>query len=354
MLRLLTLLLLCSLLTLSALSASAKKQIFWTITPTDTLSGNISFGSVRVIDQREDKSNLGTVLGWGKKGVLTADSLPVALKHMITTMLRTAQPKAEQELLVVVKAITLTDFIKTVRTVGSVYLRIDWYLGQQDRYALALQTDSLYEFPAPSPIDLLADFFLTESVKEAAALAPPAAYTLRLPELLATEEQVRAQQPIYKAAPGKGIYYTQEQFRSNSPQSADFIYKHYTGSLYLDEFYLKNEKGKRGRNLADTAYAIYNGEKWFRPYTETDFKEMKRAGNDFYYYAIQKGIHIEDYSAVAGAGASGGILGTLISTAAAKAMQDRQYRKPIPMADALYRMRIDPVTGKGKRVERLQ
>lgn len=350
----------CFLLLSSAVTTHAKKDAYWPLIPSDSLTGTVSFNAVRVLDEREDKSNFGLHMGMRKRPITTADSFPLALHKMIDRITQHATQRLDRELLVVVKDIEFKDVIRDIPTISSVYLRADWYLSNGAQYSLVKQTDSLYEFPLPqgytTTLMAIANFLLTESVKEVAAITTPGpAASQILSELLATESRAREMYPIYHTSPQKGIYYTREQFLNNTPQVADFIHKHYGPDLYIDEFFLKDERGKKGRNLADPAcFAIYNGEKWYHPYTQTDFKEMKRAGNDFYYYAIQKGIHLEDYSAVAGAGAGAGLLGTLISTAVAKVLQDREYRKPVPMADALYRMRIDPITGEGKRVERLR
>lgn len=351
----------CLLLLCATFTARAKKTINWQPFPTDSLTGSISFNSVRILDQREDKSNLGqSVAGLSKRPFTTTDSLPLTLSNMIGLMSLDVTERKDQELLIIVRNIELRDLTRELPMISTIYLRIDWYLGHGDSYSLVKQTDSLYEFPAQRNatqiVMSVADMLLTESVKEVAAAAPDANHFLPLAGLLATEAKARESHAVYNAAPQKGIYYAPDQFLSNTPRAGDFIHKHYGPDLYLDEFFLKDERGKKGRNLADTpsCYAIYNGEKWYRPYTQTDFKEMKRVGNDFYYYAIQKGIHLEDYSAVAGVGAPYGAVGALISTAVAGAFQDRQKRKPIPMADALYRMRLDPVTGAGKRVERLR
>jgi hypothetical protein len=116
----------------------------------------------------------------------------------------------------------------------------------------------------------------------------------------------------------------------------------------------KESKKKKGKNLVDTCFAIYDSvkEKWYHPYSATDFKEMKIKNGDFYYFEIQKGLYVEDYSSLRSAGFQFGAIGALMYTASASALENRQAKKPPKYKDALYRIRLDPVTGKGVRVER--
>ena len=93
---------------------------------------------------------------------------------------------------------------------------------------------------------------------------------------------------------------------------------------------------------------------WYRQYTRYDFKEMKVIGKDFFYLAIEKGIRPENYQSLVAIGYPYGMLGALISAVAANQLEEKQNRKPLPIADALYRMRMDPLTGTGKRVERVK
>lgn len=340
-------------------TASAKKEVPWLLQPTDSISGAISFRSVRVEDMRWNKNNFGTIqIGFGKRAVVMADSLPEALTHMTASITQRATTRQDYELLIVVRAMELKNGVLDLPIVSTVYLNIDWYLGDKGHYTLVKKTDSLYEFLLPSSryegACYVANYLLTESIKEIAASAAPASFSLTLPDLQAKEEQSRSKAAVYSMPPQTGIYYTREQFLSNTPADTTFIHKHYGGDLALDEFFDRNEKGKRGKNLAGTVYAIYNGKKWYRPCTNSDFKEMKIIGNDFFYVTILKGIRPDNYQPIAGIGYSYGIIGALATTAVAGILQENQKSKPLPMADALYRMRLDPVTGTGQRIERLR
>ena len=339
-------------------TALAKKEVPWLLHPTDSISGAISFRSVRVADMRWNKDNFGMVqIGFGKHPIIMKDSLAAALSWMAATITQQANTRQEHELLIVVKAMELKNGVMDLPNVSTVYLNIDWYLGNKGQYALVKTTDSLYEFLSARDsyegACFVANYLLTESIKEIATAAP-VSFSLALPDLLAREEQARNNFAVYTMPPQTGIYYTQEQFLNNTPADTNFIHRHYGGDLALDEFFDQNEKGKRGKNLARTVYAVYNGKKWYRPCAIADFKEMKVTRNNFFYQAILKGIKPDNYQSIAGIGYPYGLIGALATTAIAGILQNNQKHKPIPMADALYRMRLDPITGKGQKIERLR
>ncbi len=349
------------LLCFTSLTTMAKKEVPWLLQPTDSIAGTVSFQSVSVADLRWNKNNFGSMqVGFGKRNVIMADSLSVAFPWLAATITQRAIVKQQYELLMVVKAVELKNVVPDLPTVSTVYLNIDWYLGSKGHYALVKKTDSLYEFLSARDsyegTCFVANYLLTQSIKEIAAITPPPpdSFLLTLPELTTREERARNNFAVYTTPPQTGIYYSQEQFLNNTPADTKFIHKHYGGELALDEFFDQNEKGKRGKNLAGTAYAVYNGEKWYRPCAIADFKEMKRTENNFFYLAIKKGIKPDNYQPIAGIGYSYGIIGALATTAIAGVLEHNQKQKPIPLADALYRMRLDPITGKGQKIERLR
>jgi hypothetical protein len=354
-----TLTLLFCALCFNSQPASAKKEIPFSLQPTDSITGNISFRSVRVEDMRWNKYNFGMVqIGFGKHPIVMEDSLAAALARMATKMTHQSTARQEQELLIVVKALELKNGVTDLPIVSTVYLNLDWYLGDKGRYALVKITDSLYEFLSARDsyegTCFVANYLLTESIMEIAGTAAPAAFPLTLADLRSREEQARNSFAVYNMPPRTGVYYTREQFLNNAPADTNFIHRHYGGDLALDEFFDRNEKGKRGKNLAGTAYAVYDGKKWYRPCAIADFKEMKMTGNNFFYQAILKGIRPQNYQPIAGIGYPYGILGALATTAIAGMLQNNQNSKPLPIADALYRMRLDPVTGRGQKIERLR
>lgn len=347
------------LLTL-ALTASialhAKKDIIVSLQPTDSLGGTISFNTVRVIDARKDQRNIGHPMAW-KQDFKTKDSLSAEIKNLVQTMMVPGLQKADQDLLIVLHGLSLTEVVKQQQMISTIHIDMDCYLGTNDRYVRVVQLDSLYEMPKGNNLVLITDYILTQTIKEVAAMDIPAdASGTSAAGILSQEANARRELPIYNQAYKTGVYYTFEQFSSNTPGDTFLYHDHYfTGDTHVDKFYLRSAKKKKEKDLSDTTcYAIYNGEKWFKPYTANTFKEMKVIDGDFYYFGISKGVKLEDYSSIAGVGYPYGAMATLLTTGIAHIINENQKGKPLVYDDALFRMKLDPLTGKGKKLERIR
>jgi hypothetical protein len=350
-----------------AFNSWAKKDEVISLVPTSKLKGNASFDSVVVMDLREQKGNIGNMLG---TNVATRDSLSIALKNFTQQMIDSASQKQNNRLLILVKALEYKDRIRNILNgnlaVSTIHLRLDCYLGNNNGYRHVTGIDSLYEYPSLArEKDKLAalngslNYLLTMMISAVTIADSNGLSAQSIEQILAAERIVRNTISIYNSAPQKGVYFTSEQFFNNTPVDIGFIHERNCLEACFDRFYIPkdNEPKKKRKNLADTAcFAIYDGEKkkWYRPYTATDFKEMKIENGDFYYLEIQKGLYVEDYSSLSSAGFQFGVLGALAYAGAAAILEDKQAKNQYKYKDALYKMYLNPLTGKGVKVERLQ
>jgi hypothetical protein len=347
------------LLTLALIASTilhAKKDIIVSLLPTDSLSGNISFNTVQVIDARKDKSNIGHPIVW-KQDFKTKDSLSIAVKNLVQTMMVPGVQKGTQDLLIILHDLMLIEVVKEQRMISTIHIDMDCYLGKGDRYIPAVRLDSLYEMPTGNNLVLITGYLLTQTIKEVAVKDIPAdAAGASITDILSQEANAKKKLPVYNQANKTGVYYTFEQFSNNTPGDTSIYHDHYfTGDTHVDKFYLRSAKKKKEKDISDTTcFAIYNGEKWFKPYTANTFKEMKMIDGDFYYFGISKGVKLEDYSSVSGVGIPYGSIATALTSAIARGINENQKRKPLVYDDALFRMRLDPLTGKGKKLERIR
>jgi hypothetical protein len=347
---------LLTLALVASITLHAKKDIIIALKPTDSLSGAISFNTVQVIDARKDKSNIGHPVVW-KQDFKTKDSLSTEVKNFVQTMMVPGVQKANQDLLIVLHGLSLIEVVKEQRMISTIQMDIDCYLGKSDRYVPVAHLDSLYEMPVGNNLVLLTGYFLTQTIKEVAAKDIPAdAAGASIAAILSQEAIAKRERPIYNQAYRTGVYYTFEQFSSNMPGDTFLYHDHYfTGDTHVDKFYLRSAKKKKEKDISDTTcYAIYNGEKWFKPYTANTFREMKMTDGDFYYFGISKGVKLEDYSGVASIGVPYGVLAAVVTANIAHSLNEKEKRKPLVYDDALFRMRLDPLTGKGKKLERIR
>jgi hypothetical protein len=334
-----------------------KKQAYITFQPISKLAVAVNFDMVSVLDLRVNKSKIGKtsdIFTW--VDVTTKDSLSSELKKFVRDMTDLDIPKRNEKLLIVVKNIEYKDMVSFATPVSTIYLNIDCYLGNEQGYELVLNVDSLYEFAAVKGNEGFKifnenlNYLLTLMVNNVAASKVQLSQLQSLEQIISSNGKRKF--PVYIDAPHRGIYYSLKQFLDNSPADTSFIYdpECFRGVRVncKEKFYLPKEKGseKNGINLAEKCFAIYNDEnkKWYRPINTSTFMPMSFENGDFYFYEIQKGLFIKDYS-----GMRVGLAGTITSAI----LEGQQRRKPPEFKDALYKIRFNPFTGKGVRVERV-
>lgn len=347
-------------------SSWAKKEPIVSLVPTTTFKGNVSFDSVDVVDLRLQKDKLGEVNGTFMKRlpVTTQDSLSVSLTRFAHQIVDSAAVKQNNRLLILVHDLKFHDKAQKNQNICTIYLDADCYLADGKGYHRMLAIDSLYDYAAPRDKDMIEtlsdnlSYLFTMMVSNMAMVKEMNSPTQSLEEILIQNTGKRNNFPVYKEPHRAGIYYTLKQFLDNTPADTNFIHDRFCpGSYCYERFYIPTKKELRykGKNLADTTcFAIYDNGKWYRPYTKTDFKEMSFINGDFYYQSVQKGVHVEDYNSLRRTGFQLASLGSVLTATPPTTLEEMQYVNPPKFKDAVYSIRLNPATGNGVRVERIE
>ncbi len=336
----------------------AKKEVVVPLVPVNEISGSVNCNTVHVIDTRKNKANI-SHNGAGRKKLVTKDSLSVELRQFAQTMIQNADSFGEYELLILLHDLELTSLIPAVSMVNSVHIQMSSYVGKDGRYQPVLALDSLYEMPAQK-LNALIDtalLFISDFIEEAATTdIAKSENTLTLSQILSIEEEAKQYILPYTQPPKKGVYYTFEQFKNNTPaDTAVYFSRRSHDGRYYYKFFLNSLKGKDRKDLADTTvFAVSDGKIWCKRAYTTDFEEMKLMDGDFYYNEVLYGLSLQDHSAVAySVGANFGAIGGAIGGAVAQGLNNREVNKPRKYDAAIFRMKLDPVTGNGKKQKRL-
>ena len=337
------------------------KSIAVALVSTDTLLGASSFTTVRTIDLRADQSNIGiSTIGLRRLQLVTADSLSLVVDRLATDFIQKATTKKNQELVILLYDLTIYDRIPLAQKVSNIHLNMECYLGSDGNYTKVVAVDTLYEFYVQPIAGLLyaTSYLITQNIRAAAVTdAENDAPYKTLPQILAGKMELRQQMPAYTQPPKRGVYYTYEQFKNNTPaDTAVFAHHYLADGFHYYKFYLNSLSGKDRINLADTpVYAISKNDKWYRPAPTKDFHEMIRTDGDYYYYAFADGLFIQDYGGGIYVAASPvGIIGSLVAMGITQGLQEREKHKPRRYAEAIFYMKLDPRTGAGIKQYRIQ
>lgn len=313
----------------------------------DSITTNTVYNQVTVADMREDKDNIGYLrLGaFNKKNLqVPAGGLEQMLQQFAQRTAGLAQASGNKTLLIVVRDFSMAD--RPIEgEMGSFYARMDFYLGSGEQYRLVTHVDSFFETASGWDVTNNVKKLVAQKMTDwLLAMAEPVTSDDNAPliDLATIKEQIRtekARYPVYQEVPKTGVYYTLEQFLNNAPGTTEFIEKKYSISgVNVSYFYEKGEGKKKGASLEKSdCFAVYNGQKWFKR-TSDGLLEMKVRNGDFYFQEVGYGIKKSDNMAI-----MFGMVGALIESTS-------NSRK----GNALYRMRLDPNTGKGFCTERLR
>ena len=335
---------LLTVLFLSSLSLGA--QTDYALEVTDSITSSCAFNKVEILDVRNYKEDMGYI----RTGPFNAKNLLVPkagaaamISKFIDDMTGNATDPRPRTLLLVLRDFKITDR-PVAGEMGAFYARINFYLGADDKFLPLFTVDSFFEtangWDVTKSIKRLASKKMTEWTKQAAlALAPSEDASGRTTtELLQALSEEHKKHLVYTEAPKKGVFYTYEQFLSNTPADTGFVERHWkTDGYETYTFYTRKENGKKGDNLDKVnCFAIYNGSKWFKK-TSLGLYEMKFKDGDFYFPETGRGLRANDDMAV-----MFGLVGALLTNPDAKTK------------GAIYRLRYDPDTNGGQFVERLQ
>ncbi len=313
---------------------------------TDSLNSNTVFNQVQVLDMREDKDNIGYLrLGaFNKKNLqVPVGGLEQMLQQFARSVAGLDAARGDKTLLIVVHNFSMAD--RPIEgEMGTFYGRMDFYLGKEGQYRLAEHVDSFFEttnaWDVTNNVKRLVARKMTDWLYHITndATVPDNAPVLSLEAIKAEIGAEKDKYPVYKEEPKTGVYYTLEQFLNNAPATSEFVEKKYSmDGTNVSYFYEKGEGKKKGASLEKAdCFALYNGKKWFKK-TSDGLLEMKFRNGDFYFQEVGYGIKRSDNAAV-----MFGLIGALV--------ESTSNRK----GNALYRMRLDPLTGKGFCTERLR
>lgn len=348
---------LCVLL-LQNTGAFAKKSEVFELEAVDSITGYASFDKVKVVDIRKHTDSIGQ--GSYNRPIVFSEGVTNALKKISLQIAHSSMTQAHNELLIVVRNID----IRGLGYISTIQLRLGFYLGNDDHYALAKNVDTLIEFPINQmkPMKTMQEatnYVFTAFIKDVGSMEMPETSNVRegLAQIVEKDKEVKARYEIYNAEPKPGIYYTMEAFLQNKPDEVVFDHDHYADYAEdRDRFYLLNEKGKHRINLADTVCfaAVYNG-KYYKMAGNHIFYEMKMVDGDWIYKAVLKGINFEAGRNFVATqfGLVGALMYAGLSTAEDVKLSDAESAKR-KLVLGLYNVRLDAEEKKPYKLKRIR
>ncbi|MBS1779123.1 MAG: hypothetical protein JST70_07335 [Bacteroidetes bacterium] len=310
--------------------------------------------SLKVIDQRLDKKDIGYVVrGFkGRLALVTGQSIDDYLPAVYDEM-RGGQ-KGGDQLLFVLYDLQIKDRVGDDES-GIFYISGDFFRGNGDNYHYIASLDSLYEVRTETDItdrllrgsELQMQLLLAEYA--GMPIADDKVYTIA--EASAKRKTDKQAYPIYNTIDfKKGIYYTVEQFLNNTPIDTSFVKKTYIRDNGLKTNYLHylNEKGRTGKQIDEaTFFAAYDGENWWVP--NINYCTIMRYQNgEFYASKFFNQRYAGTYSSAAySVGLTFGLLGALVASSI-----DRSDARRVKKEWSLYSGKFDPITKQFKPVDR--
>lgn len=290
-----------SLLILFAFTSSAEEKYYFWFDTVYAIHQKANFETLRVIDMRENKKDIGYLrLGaFNKHNTIIPDPeltklLPACYEKIIQQGANT-----RNELLLVLYGMNIEDRPSGDET-GTFYFDGDFYLENNGRYTYAGTVDTLIEVGAAADVSkklmgisqyAICNILGMYATKE----NPPGFYTgLTETELLQKRKNEKLKYPIYNAAKFEpGIYYTVDNFINNTPVDTPFITEtfYFNGERRHLRFYYKDKDGKKGERIKEGSFfAIYTGKEWAlseNPYAIS----LRKNNDDFYAIKTYRAIH---------------------------------------------------------------
>ncbi len=275
----------------SGLLCNAQKTEHFDFTGAPSLSNTRIRSTLHVIDQRNNKENLGHKKTGFNKFTPILPAKPVV--QLLSTYYGTVT--GNEELLLVLHDFDMV-YNDNEENVGTFYFSGDFFSGIDGKYKFIERVDSIYEVAVvKNAVAQLAD---TARARMAAILNWYGSDNFKPEDKLYTEQETvnrrssyKTDMPIYKTTSyKKGIYYTADQFIQNQPVDTGFIIADILQSdrSRLIHINYVNKKGKKGEPIqGDTYFAIYDGKQW---YTGTPNARMNYENEEFYTTKIFNGI----------------------------------------------------------------
>jgi|GEM_PF-4467545 len=333
----------------------AKGVTTFNIKATKQYPEHISFSHIKVIDLRLTGDTIGILPeNFTTKSIVLSQSFCTFFQAFGNDIFAHKSDSAKDTLIIAVKDFDIRNLNSERLNLGTLYVNMAFYKGGNNRYSKVSEVDSLFEmfYKKKDHFEQGVSEVLTSIMWDIPGKLPEKE---SITDLNSISNRHLDNYPALSRNFKTGVYYTYEQFRENTPAATEFIYKKYLhNGERLYKFYTKITGKKLGTDLSDTMlFAICYNDRWFKK-TGEDFWEMKFENGDFYYYDYCKGFALINNQYIASIGYSYGIIGSIIGSAAQIVVNNIQKKIPIQLADGLYLMRLDPITGTGKRTKRLE
>ena len=255
----------------------AQRPAIYSLEVIDSINDRSAFNAVRVVDQRVNKNSIGHLRkSYGPMAVLTVETNPKLetskslgdeLTDYAVASIKYAS-KGVDTLLIV-----LHDFQLEMEPVNNeaaqFYFRALLFIGKQDSYKLLAAVDTLVKFKGSDIVyraSVASNEIVFKYIKLAAAtntstLTGPSYTSATAADML---NNLKRNTPIYNLEDYKsGVYESVQDFLNHTPSTKPFLQRdNFVGDRNRPFFYYKDEQGKKGGKIT-TAFAIYNGERWY-------------------------------------------------------------------------------------------
>ncbi|HRO42651.1 MAG TPA: hypothetical protein PL009_07435 [Flavipsychrobacter sp.] len=306
-----------------------------------------AYPNLKVIDSTS-QSNLGKVkFGLYAKTleVVVKPSLSEALQKLSSSLLP-IEPLSTDTLILL-----LYDFNFTTNApYASLYFRGFFFLGRENKYRLVKVLDTLYEWEnerlertmLPHASDLFADVLI--DLNEQVNFSTENITHFRFDEMAHFLTRKKSENLLFSAKHYKeGIYPTVEDFLAHQPLDTMFLHGYILKDMQkVSEFYFLDARGKKVAYVR-SAFAVFSKGEWYRR-TKNGWQKLQYENDDFVFEAnyLCGGTTFSAPAMIAG-GIMFGVPGVLLAGVATKTDETL----------CRYKMRIDPVNKRIRRIKRL-
>jgi hypothetical protein len=336
---------------LFATIAVAQQTQEFTFDKTDTLL-HCRYSSLKAVDLRIDKGDMGYVRpGARDKSVRLTTAIPLD-EYISVFFSKLLAAGSKSELVVLIYGFRVEDK-PGGEEIGTIYLDLDFYAGDDGRYSFLGTVDTLYEIGNKRDVTerllaytqyMLADGILA-FINSAPAVGAPAFTWEQIKEKRKSD---MAKYPVYNTADfKKGIYVTARDFIDGTPLDTPFEKGLISsGNTAYSVFFYLNEKGKKGKQINVKKYfAVYDKAGWFCGGGDRPVKMEHRDGQ-FYTTLQMDGFSVKPPPDLRSHSPNGGIyinLGNLFS--------DETEMFP---SVCNYEVRFDPAALRFTRIRKLK
>jgi len=328
------------ILILASVNCIAQEKVkLFELTLREPKSINSLYGSVKLLDSREDTANFGLVrLGILNKeaAVLPARPIDAQLNEIVATANGTLSPKGE--LLFQLRRLKFIEKAEGDKEFGYCFFRANILTGSEGQFKLVSSIDTFLVVESGDVTKLILEKanntivkFITNALVMDAEKAPVLSYT----EVMKIDSIEKLKIKVYTAAEYvNGVYCTFEAFKEQQPDFTLFSITFEDGEI--TEVKAKNEYGRIKKIKSDHVYAIVNKG---TPYISAQFGfyPLVKNNNDFYFIGDDKINYIK---------------GQIVKSNSIFNNTEYVY-SPLPLT-SVYEIKIDHVNGKFMRVKEIK